>query len=932
MDIVELGVSKSIPSDRGVCLPLLGGKALSLHDLLRNGLPVPRAFCVTTAAFDAATADIKDQFLSIVRSVELSIPDQNKRLVSLRRRMESIDLAPQLLSALHSAWNTLRGSVSVRSSGISEDGTAASFAGQFETYLYVSSLEDVVRSVKMCWASSLSDRVIAYRRRAHAQLTWEPVAVVIQTMVFPVCAGVAFGMDPLAGNRDVVVIEAGLGVGEGVVQGSVTTDSFVVNKKTLQIASKTIREKKEKMVEDTARGVGATKAKVAASHQNRPALQDSAVESLAKLVLRVEETHGGAPQDIEWCYLPDPKVASDFWLLQSRPITAKPAAPCSADAAPQKHPGFYEFDSLDIPELLMPKLDVRNKCLFTRMDIGESFSGLKTPLSLSFADYFTRVFTPTSMKPLGLPNASGCDNLLRSFCGHLFINVSWLTSSGSQSLPLKDPSIFLEKYGTSMGIDLASYQNPFPAVPTLKALPSTLYWFLNMMKESILGSSRVEDAAKITRAELERFVRLDLPLMSRVEIGYEFQRAIDLYHLACEYYFPCWVNTMVAFDMLTMNARQLVGRENEYKVTQLVKLKIVETRTVELTEALSRIASAAKQSPDLAHLIVSTPAERVRSELLKTEDGRSFWDKHVFPFLLDHGIRGHQEMELTLPRWIDEPVFVFKMVQKYISEGFRFDEWKAARLRESAERERGHETFDQVFGHLPLLQRMKLKQLANQYVVSGEQRETVRPSWVLATWFLHKITKELGRRLCEVEGILQSADDVAFLTIHELLEYSKGSNPAKCYFSADRLERNRRLHEYHRLLPEPPNSFLGRYDPQRPLAVAADSTLLKGVAASGGKVTARARVIVDLDAQADEFLPGEVLVCKVTDPAWTPLFLTAAAVVADQGGILSHTSIVAREFGIPAVVGCNVATEAIRTGDTVVVDGTSGTVSIVRES
>jgi pyruvate,water dikinase len=282
-------------------------------------------------------------------------------------------------------------------------------------------------------------------------------------------------------------------------------------------------------------------------------------------------------------------------------------------------------------------------------------------------------------------------------------------------------------------------------------------------------------------------------------------------------------------------------------------------------------------------------------------------------------------MELTFARWIDDPVYVVSMVRRYICDDFDFDKWRSRLQDTSVEDE---QVKSELLGRMPGMKRTIMKMLLRDYVKAGEDREIIRPSWVLATWFLHRITAEAGKRLV-TEGVLSAATDVAYVTLYELRDWLGGSGPARQYFNPAHIEHNRRLHKYRMALPDPPFSFVGR--PQYPdLAAEAKKDTLVGLGASAGQVRGRVRVILDLEREASAFTAGEILVTKVTDPAWTPLFIEASAVVAETGGLLSHTSIVAREFGIPAIVNVSAVTHVLKTGMEVTVDGTTGRLTIHR--
>jgi pyruvate,water dikinase len=298
-------------------------------------------------------------------------------------------------------------------------------------------------------------------------------------------------------------------------------------------------------------------------------------------------------------------------------------------------------------------------------------------------------------------------------------------------------------------------------------------------------------------------------------------------------------------------------------------------------------------------------------------------------------------MELTHPRWIDDPSYLFQMIRRYAADGLTAEDIMG-RSRARAE----GDVLAAVHA-LPLPRRRTLETVISLYRLCSELRETTRMSMVTSIWLVRNVVYEVGRRLVE-EGVLHSADEVAYLDFEDVRAYLAGVRPAREAFPRAELDERRRLHDYHNRLPEPPLTFVGEHDPTRPArrgagaaggtraegsgSGTAGGTRLEGLGSSPGRIVGRARIVEDLVWQADEFQPGEILVTRYTDASWTPLFAIAGGVVTDIGSMLSHSSIVSREFNVPSVVNTKDATQRLRTGDTVVVDGDRGTVEVVESA
>ncbi len=303
--------------------PLVGGKAVGLGHLVRQGHRVPPGFAVTTAAYrEALAAGGRPATVGDRLAAEL--------VAAYRRLGRAGDRDPP---------------VAVRSSATAEDTAEASFAGQQDTYLWVRGADAVLANVARCWASLFTDRAVAYRARLGIGDDEVAMGVVVQAMVPAEAAGVLLTLDPLTGDRSQVTIEAAYGLGTAVVEGEVTPDRFAVDKVTLELRSRSVGEKAFAYRFDPAAGRVA-RVEVPAADRARPCLDDAEVAELARLGKRVEQALG-VPQDVEWAVGPPaapgttaagaaPGAAGgrELWLLQARPETVWSRRPRQAVVPP----------------------------------------------------------------------------------------------------------------------------------------------------------------------------------------------------------------------------------------------------------------------------------------------------------------------------------------------------------------------------------------------------------------------------------------------------------------------------------------------------------------------------------------------------------------------------------------------------------------------
>ena len=273
-------------------LPLVGGKAANLSRLAALQR-VPPGFSVTTPAFGAAVAARGGDGLP-------TVPE------SLRQEIAAA------YAELSRRAGSEAASVAVRSSAVDEDGAAASFAGQHESYLNVVGVQAVVAAVERCWASAVSERARAYRRQHGLAVDGVRLAVLVQLLVPADVSAVVFSANPLTGNRDEVVVNASWGLGESIVGGTVTPDSYVVRKDDLAVARRDVADKARM----TVRAPGGTaEVDVPRLLRRRPSLDDGRLAALARLALDLEATMGW-PVDLECAFRGD-----ELYLLQCRPIT-----------------------------------------------------------------------------------------------------------------------------------------------------------------------------------------------------------------------------------------------------------------------------------------------------------------------------------------------------------------------------------------------------------------------------------------------------------------------------------------------------------------------------------------------------------------------------------------------------------------------------------
>lgn len=881
-----------ITGNNKYCVSDFGGKADSLNKMIRAGFPVPRAFCITVPAYN--------HFLS-----HSNINHQQDYLV-VQKAIEEADVCEMLNKNIIDAYNEIGNgsSVAIRSSAIGEDSENQSFAGQYDTFLHVEGINNIVPKVKACWQSLWATRVQGYDATQvldgeGVKNTESPaIAVIIQKMIDADCAGVLFTTNPVTHDQNTMIIEGCWGLGEGVVSGQVITDSFVVDKNTLNIVNKDINEKTYYCQKDDAGNICIIDTPEECVKQ--PCLNDLQIKELSeqakKLVAYYEKD-----LDIEWAY-----KDGELWLLQARPITTH---------ADQQDKTIYANP--------WDKNERHNKeALFSRMDTGEIVTGLMTPLGLSFCQFYQNNIHGPAIKTMGLLSIGHADNYMGYIQGHVYLNISGSSHMLRQCPPTRDEMKFSKRYATDE-VDFTYYKNPYgEGVKGVGYLKSSLYWFNVQVKNLLSAKGTVDEMIALRQSETRRFLALDLSSMSIEDLNEELSRIDHYFKKSCAAYMPFFLQSFALYDALTEACDEHLSDEGS-DLQNRIKSSMNNLRTIEVTKGIIGLVDAIKDKPALVQLFNEHTAEELLILLPRDKDGEIFWKRKLKKFLFDFGSRGRQEFELSLPRWSDDPTYLFNVIKSYLINDIDLD----AVLNETAiKREVDSE---RLLSKLSFGARMKIKCLISLYSTMSERRESTRPTFITETWFYRCIITEVLGRLDAVDVV--SENDLEYIDFIKFREFMESQCSAQEAFDPRLIERNKQQHLFNIHAEDPPMALIGGYTPE-PSSVGENSdenpNQLKGLAASPGQLVGRARVITDLQAQVTELQKGEILVAKFTDASWTPLFLLASAVVTDIGSTLSHSSIVAREFGIPAVVNLKQATTIIKTGDLLVVDGSTGTVTI----
>jgi rifampicin phosphotransferase len=873
-------------------LPAVGGKAANLGEMIRAGLPVPPGFCVTTHAYGQAAASVEIDFDALDREQGEGLSRTAERT---RASIQAASIPPALVDAVTQACANLGAGlpVAVRSSATAEDLPYASFAGQQDTYLHVIGTDALMEAVRRCWASLWTERAVFYRARNHIDHRSVRLAVVVQRMVDARVAGVLFTANPVTGRRRQAVIDASPGLGEAVVSGAVNPDRFVVDTGSGAILERRLGDKR---VEVRPLPGGGTEHVEKPAAQDRACLDDGQVRALAALGDRVEK-HYGAPQDTEWAI----DASGTLWLTQARPITTLFPVP-ERPGAPRT-PG---------PE----GEDLRVFFCFT---VAQGLYRPITPMGLAGM----RLISAAAARLMGFSVADRLAGSHVYFEGgqRMFIDLTGaLRGSVGRTL---FPRMLDVMESRSAVVLRRVIQDPRLSMTRKSPLSflrraARIAFRFRVPLRVVHALARPDDARlRCERIGVELAGRLG-PLPPAAGAAERLDFAERILHEEIISLGPRLMPPAAAGLGMFALAGKLLRKDLRGGELQTVLRGLPGNVTTEMDLALWKLAGRIRDDETAARALRETPATEL-SGRYRAGTLPAAAQTGLSEFLSRYGHRAVAEIDLGMPRWSEDPAHLLGVIANYLrleNDALAPD---AVFRRGAAEAEALVET---LVGRARRRGRLRARlvrfALDRARRLSG-LREIPKYNMVVALAAARREVAAAGAELARL-GRIGSADDVFFLDLAEARSGLQGGDLRPV------IAERRRTYEAELRRRHIPRVILsdGTEPEAETLPAPGPDGALVGTAASAGAVTGTARVI--LDPVGARLEPGEILVAPSTDPGWTPLFLTAGGLVMEMGGANSHGAVVAREYGIPAVVGVPGATRAIGTGQRIRVDGTAGRV------
>jgi len=761
--------------------------------------------------------------------------------------------------------------MAVRSSATLEDSESASFAGIHESYLNVIGLTAVEQAILDCFASLWTLRAVSYRRKLRIDEQNLACAVVIMSLVDSQTSGIAFSCDPVTGREDITIINANFGLGESVVAGVIEPDEYRLSSHHMTLINRHIGSKNKLTQSNTKGGTRLVDSSIA---QNGQALTEKQISCLGRLVQRIFWTLGKGEQhqDIEWAF-----DGLEYFLLQARPVTALPRLNCDA---------------------LRDQADI-----WSNGNFRDAVPMVQSTLGASMLPYHIDTILNATFKSISYPLPNGL-RFTKLFQGRAYCNASLMQWLYFDSFGLLPAATNRNMGGHQHEIDISE-----KARGGLVKKLSRGWYTVKLMR----GMNRHKKTAQIRTAKEKDFAKalmnIDLTTLSDEELLNTLQK--------CDQQIA---NYALPFIMLTSQSGSvsmlydLLEKYMPGKGTGIANALL--TGAGDITSA-----NHGYQLQELAVLIEQDPTAQqffnhkhfVPDEWQNLPKSSPF--KQVFQkFIDEYGHRAIYEVDLSNPRWREDPSYLLNVIKQSIG-------GSTPARRKAQQKEKTTQAWQTIKKEAPFYLRPFIKSLVKQAASGAASKEMAKSTYIRLFEPLRQLLLEAGKRFTS-RKLLQTNHQIFHCAYVEVISILNDEWNGDGLIS---LVESRVKHKIELEKLTPPDLVLGDQPHYSKVTTTGAGNELVGMGVATGCAEGYARLI-DSPEHGVRLNSGDVLIAPSTDPAWTPLFLNAAAIVMETGGQLSHGAIVAREYGIPAVVNIPGLLNTIKDGEKIIVNGDRGIV------
>lgn len=854
-------------------LLLVGGKGLHLGELSKmEGIQVPEGFCITTLGYQKAMEQ-NETYHALIHQLNLLKAEDRDQIAEISRRIRQSIVEVEIPSEVAEAVTQYLSrfgedhAYAVRSSATAEDLPHASFAGQQDTYLNIIGIDAILQHISKCWASLFTDRAVIYRMQNGFDHSQVYLSVVVQKMIFPQASGIIFTADPMTSNRKLLSIDASFGLGEALVSGLVSADGYQVQEG--KIVDKRIATKTLAIY---GRKEGGTETRqIDLDQQKAQTLTEQQILELARIG-RLIEAYFGSPQDIEWCLDQD-----TFYIVQSRPITTLYPIPEAKDE------DNHVYVSVGHQQMMTDPMK----------PLGLSFYLLTTPAPMRtaggrlFVDVTPMLASPVSRETI-LNTLGQSDPLIKDALMTI-IERDFITLLPNEN---KEPAPSNSKAKSTPGVQAPIEYDPSIVSDLIKRSQASI--------EELKHNIQTKSGSGLFDFILEDFQQLKKILFDPQSSAI-IMAAMDA---------SAWINE---------NMEKWLGEKN---AADTLSQSVSGNITSEMGLALLDVADVIRPYPEVIDYLQHVKDDSFMDELIKLDGGPESRDA-IYDYLGKYGMRCAGEIDVTRTRWSEKPITLVPLILGNIK---NVEPHASQRKFEQGRQEA-------LAKEQAILDRLKSLPDGEQKAKETKRRiDLIRnfsgyreyPKYGMVNrYFVYKqaLLKE-AERLVQA-GVIHDQEDIYYLTFEEFHELVRTHKLDGQIIS----QRKEEYRLYEKLTPprvitSDGEIIAGKYKREH---LPADA--MAGLPVSSGVVEGRARVILNMEeADLEE---GDILVTSFTDPSWTPLFVSIKGLVTEVGGLMTHGAVIAREYGLPAVVGVENATTRILDGQRIRVHGTEGYIEIV---
>ncbi|SFH93106.1 phosphoenolpyruvate synthase [Tindallia magadiensis] len=847
-----------------------GGKGTNLGEMLRAGLPVPGGFVLLTSAYQQfiKTNGLEQKISRILQELDTNSTMTLEKAASM---IEEWFLAGKMPSDVILEVEEIYRSqgepvTAVRSSATAEDLPGMSFAGQYSTFLNVQGLESLLQAIKECWTSLWNSRALSYRMKQRVSNDGLAHGVVVQHLIPSEKSGILFTANPVNGRRDQMLLNSSWGLGEAIVGGEVTPDQWVVQKSDGSFVEATTAVKEVMTVR---REHGIELVPVPDDLKETVTLNKEEVDILRQLCLKAE-AYFGSPQDLEWAY-----ADGTFYLVQSRPITSLFHQP---EAKPGRE-GLRVFMNMNLYSQAMK----------------EPF----TPMGVQVIEDMVRDI----IRRLGKKDPKDPNTLwfIQNLGGRLFIDMteifrnpkSWRKFHNNPAD--KDPvtSLALLQLLERERVEITSRRG----VNYLKILNRrTLVYGWSAMKKFKVGKKSA-DAGREAAIDFGKSMVNDLRSQADKLQSLE-ERILFIETSAADLF-------LKGFEVVFFVSASSTYLE---KAKKLMESCMTDLSDLQLVEKAVPHSVTTEMGMDILKMARDLDAQGRRADLDSPE---------LADFLKTYGHRNSIELDVGIPTWKEEPAYVMNLINTYIDSQTYDDgiqRFEKARTEAEAALRRIRKAMEQA-GETKKAQ--KVYRLLTDYRAMFGVRELPKFYLRHGLAIYRKVIMDIGQELVKNRR-LQNTEDVFFITFPDIRSHKDLKELAAKNREDYNLEMNRMA---PRVLTSTGESI------HAPVMKAGENALM-GIPVSPGMTEGRVRVLYHPE-EGQSLQVGDILVTTGTNPSWTPLFMKLGGLIMETGGPISHGSVVAREYGLPAVAGVVNATRQLKDGQRVRINGETGSVELL---